>query len=190
MNTYDIEFVKLLPHFMREDAAIKGLARGTDEVTKAVKAASSMLTTWDKVYQMDDAELDALAWELNILWYDKAASVEVKRELILNSDKVYQKLGTKWAVENVISTYFGEGHIAEWFEYAGEPGHFRVFSCNPDITDEKLNAFLNILYKVKRASAHLDGIFITLTGWMRLHAGVAYHEVSHDVIVLGKKRGG
>ena len=32
MNTYDIEFVKLLPHFMREDAAIKGLARGTDEI--------------------------------------------------------------------------------------------------------------------------------------------------------------
>lgn len=188
MNTYDIEFVKLLPHFMREDAAIKGLAKGTEEVTKAIKAASSMLTTWDKVYQMGEEELDALAWELNILWYDKGALIDVKRDLILNSDKVYQRLGTKWAVENVINTYFGEGHIIEWFEYEGEPGHFKVLSSNPSITNENLTAFLNILSKVKRASAHLDGIQITLTGQMKLHIGVALHESSHDIIRLGRRQ--
>ena len=118
-------------------------------------------------------------------WYDTGASIEVKRNLIKNSDKVFQRLGTKWAVEHIISTYFGEGYIEEWFEYEGEPGHFRVFSSNPSLNNERLTEFLNILNKVKRASTKLDGIFISLTGQMPMTAGVAYHESGHDTYVLG-----
>lgn len=186
MNFYDIEFVKLLPQFMKEDRAIKGLSKATNEVVGIFDKAARLMTTWDKISELPETELDNLAWELNITWYNKLAPIEVKRELILNSDKVYQKLGTKWAVENVITTYFGEGHISEWFEYDGEPGHFKVFSSNPNITAESLNKFLDVLNKVKRASAHLDGIFITLTGQMRLHMGIAYHETSFETIRLGK----
>ena len=187
MNIYDIEFVKLLPRFMKEDGAIIGLSKATDEVMGIFDKAARLMTTWDKINELPETELDNLAWELNITWYDKAAPISVKRELILNSDKVYRKLGTKWAVENVINTYFGEGHISEWFEYDGEPGHFKIFSSNPKITDEYLKQFMNVLNKVKRASAHLDGIFITLTGQMHLHAGVAYHEASFETIRIGNK---
>ena len=187
MQLFDIEFVKLLPQFMRSDKTVQGLAKGTDEIIKALAAASKTLSTWDKVGDMGEAELDAMAKELNILWYDDMAPIDVKRELVLNSDKVYQHLGTKWAVENVINTYFGEGHITEWFEYEGEPGHFKVLSSNPTITNEKLNQFLNILNKVKRASAILDGIQITLTGQMNLHMGIGYHETSFEMIRMGKR---
>jgi len=185
MNLYDIEFVKLLPGFMRDDLAVKGMSAGTDKVIKAFEAARKTMTVWDAVNSMTEGELDELAWELNILWYNKGASLEAKREIILNSDRVYRKLGTKWAVENVITTYFGEGHIFEWFEYDGEPGHFKVLSANPTITNEKLSEFLNILQKVKRASAILDGILITLTGKMRFHTGIGYHEASNQQIWLG-----
>lgn len=184
MNLYDIEFVKLLPVFMRDDLAVKGMSAGTDKVIKAFEAARKTMTVWDAVSSMTEEELDELAWELNILWYNKAANLEVKREIILNSDKVYRKLGTKWAVENVITTYFGEGHIFEWFEYDGEPGHFKVLSANPTISNEKLSEFLNILQKVKRASAILDGILITLTGQTWLHTGIGYHEASNQQIWL------
>ena len=185
MKLYDIEFVKLLPTFMRDDLTVKGLSLGTEEVIKAFAAAEKTMTVWNHIDSMTEAELDELAWELNILWYNKAASLEVKREIVLNSDKVYQKLGTKWAVENVITTYFGEGHIFEWFEYDGQPGHFKILSANPTIANEKLSEFLNILQKVKRASAILDGILITLTGQMWLHTGIGYHEASIQQIWLG-----
>ena len=186
MNIYDIEFVKLLPQFMKEDGAIIGLSKATNEIMGIFDKAARLMTTWDRINELPETELDNLAWELNITWYDKRVPISVKRELILNSDKVYQKLGTKWAVENVINTYFGEGHISEWFEYEGEPGHFKIYSSNPTITNEKLIQFLGILNKVKRGSSHLDGVFITLTGQMRLHSGVGYHEVSFETIRLGK----
>lgn len=185
MKLSTLDFVRLLPQFMRKDSAVRGLAAGLNEIIPQLSASVEQLTTWDRVDDLSEAELDALAWELNILWYETSANIETKRELIKNSDKVYQHLGTKWAVENVISTYFGNGYITEWFEYDGEPGRFRVYSSNPSINDERMIDFLNILAKVKRASAKLDGIYIQLEGQMNLCAGVGCHETSREVYSIG-----
>lgn len=189
MDLGNLEFIKLLPQFMRNDDAVKGLANGVDMIIPDLAASLSTLSTWDHIDELSEAELDALAWELNILWYDSGADIGVKRELIKNSDKVYRYLGTKWAVENVITTYFGEGYIEEWFEYGGEPGRFRVYSTNPTLTQERLTEFLNLLNKVKRASAKLDGVYITLTCQMPLAAGVALHEIGHETYAIGAKGG-
>ena len=184
MKLNDIEFIKLLPQFMRDDDAVKGLAAGVNQVVKELTESVRLLSTWDHIDELSESELDELAWELNIQWYDRGASMEVKRGLIKDSDKVFQRLGTKWAVENIITTYFGEGHVEEWFEYGGEPGHFRVLSPNPSLNNERLTEFLNLLDKVKRASAKLDEIIITLAGRVDMVAGVAYHETGHDTIVV------
>lgn len=185
MKLSTLEFLRLLPAFMRGDLAIQGLAAGLDGIIPGLDASVNRLTTWDHIDELSENELDGLAWELNILWYDKSANLETKRQLVKDSDKVYQHLGTKWAVENVIQTYFGDGYIREWFEYNGEPGYFRIYSTNPTLTDERLTEFLNILDKVKRHSSKLEGIYITLTGRMPLSAGMAYREYGTETFKLG-----
>lgn len=187
MKLGNLEFIRLLPEFMRDDLAVKGLSAGLDEIIPTLSGSIGRLTTWDKIDELTESELDALAWELNILWYDKSANIETKRSLVLNSDKVYRRLGTKWAVENVIQSYFGDGYIREWFDYDGEPGHFRVYSTNPTLNNERLTEFLNILEKVKRHSSKLDSIFITLTGEMRLAAGMAVRESASETYAIGAK---
>ena len=187
MKLENIEFQKLLPQFMQQDTAIIGLSLATDEIIKALHKKASLLTTCDKIDKLSEAELDMLADELYITWYNKMEHIEIKRDIIKNSDMVYRKMGTRWAVENVISSYFGDAMLQEWFEYNGQPGHFKVISSNPLISNEKFEQFFDILHKVKRGSAHLDCILISLTGHMKLHTGVGYHETSHEKIVLGKK---
>ena len=184
MKLNDIDFISLLPQFMHDDDAVKGLAAGVNEIVRELAPSVTQLSTWDHIDRLSEAELDELAWELNIQWYDSGAAIEVKRSLIKDSDKIYQRLGTKWAVENIIRTYFGDGHVEEWFEYDGEPGHFRVLSNNPSLNNERLTEFLNLLQKVKRASAKLDGIIITLASQVNMVAGVAYHETGHDTFVV------
>lgn len=187
MTLNTLEFLRLLPRFMTDDLAVKALAGGIDELAPEIANACGILTTWDKINELSEEELDELAWELNILWYDTGANVQTKRELILNSDKVYKHLGTKWAVENVINTYFGDGYLREWFEYEGNPGYFRVYSTNPTVNNERLTEFLNILEKVKRHSAILEGIYITLTGEMKLSAGCQVHDTSFETHKIGAK---
>ena len=185
MRLNDLQFIRLLPHWMQEDKADIGLANGMDAITKPVIQRLPLLSTWDQLDNIDEWELDEIAWEWNMFWYDNAAPIETKRQLIKTGLQVWSKLGTKWACEQVISAYFGDGYIREWFEYDGEPGRFRVVSSNPAITNERLNEFLYILEMVKRGSAHLDGIYITLTGEMRLHAGVGVREVGYETVELG-----
>lgn len=185
MKLSDIEFIKLLPQFMRNDDAVRGLAAGIDQIIPRLAGAISLLPAWDSIDYLSEEQLDELAWELNIPWYDSTASVQIKRDVIRNSDKVYQHLGTKWAVENVIKTYFGDGYIMEWFEYNGEPGHFQVYSSNPSVNNERLTEFLDLLNKTKRASAKLDGIVISLDAQLVLSAGVALHEVGKETYAIG-----
>lgn len=187
MKLGSLEFLRLLPQFMRDDLAVRGLASGIDAIVPQLAESVEKLTTWDHIDDLTEDELDALAWELNILWYDKSASLDTKRDLVKNSDLVHQKLGTKWAVESVIQSYFGEGYIKEWFEYEGEPGYFRVYSTNPTLNNERLTEFLNILNKVKRHSSKLEGIYITLTGEMPLAAGVGVREASSDTYRIGAR---
>ena len=185
MKLSTLEFIRLLPTFMRGDAAVQGLAAGLDEIIPGLAQSIGRLTTWDRIDELTEDELDNLAWELNIPWFDKCAGIDAKREIVKSSDEVYRHLGTKWAVESVINSYFGEGYLREWFEYDGEPGHFRVYSTNATINNERLVEFLNLLYKVKRASSKLDGIYITLTGEMRLSAGIAVYEHERDTYGIG-----
>ena len=185
MKLSNIEFIKLLPQFMQNDDAVRGLAAGIDSIIPQLAADLEKLSTWDCINKLSAKELDELAWELNIPWYDTGAPIDVKRNLILDSDKVYKKLGTKWAVENVINTYFGDGYVEEWFQYGGDPGRFRVYSTNPTLNESEFSEFLHLLNKVKRASAKLDGIFITLTGQMNLCMGTALHEIGEEQYNIG-----
>ena len=111
MKLNDLEFIRLLPQFMRDDDAVKGLAAGIDAIVPGLAASIRKLTTWDHIDELSESELDDLAWELNISWYDADANIAIKREVIKTSDQIYARLGTKWAVENVINTYFGDGYL-------------------------------------------------------------------------------
>ena len=185
MKLQNIDFARLLPQFMRDDGAVRGLANAVNILVPDIAAASSLLSTWDKIDQLSESDIDTIAYEFNILWYDKGANIDTKRDLVKNGLRVWRHLGTKWAVENVINTYFGEGYIKEWFEYGGDPGHFAVYSTNPSVTNEKLQEFLYLLDKVKRYSSKLDNIYITLTGEMLLSAGMAVRETTHETIKIG-----
>jgi phage tail P2-like protein len=185
MKLSTVEFIKLLPQFMRDDDAVRGLAAAIDKIVPDLAGSIARLPTWDSIDQLSNDELDELALELNIPWYDQGATLAIKRDVIKNSDKVYKHIGTKWAVENIIKTYFGDGYILEWFEYDGEPGHFQVFSSNPSVNNERLTEFIDLLNKTKRASAKLDGINITLDAELVLSIGVALHEVSKDTYAIG-----
>ena len=75
-----------------------------------------------------------------------------------------------------------------WNEYPegeGTPGHFRIYSTNPSISNEKLTDFLAILEKVKRKSAILDEIIVLQSMNVSLHGGMAVHETSYETHGIG-----
>lgn len=180
MKLSDLNFIELLPRFMRDDSAVQGLAAGVSAVVRDAVPSILNLSIWDRIDFLPESVLDEMAWEMNLLWYEKGAPLDVKRQVVRDGYKVWATLGTKWAVENIIQTYFCDGYIEEWFEYGGEPGRFRVISGNPSISNERLSEFLALLEKVKRASAKLDNVILLSEGLVTLTCAVGFHDVGTE----------
>lgn len=177
MRLADLDFIKLLPQFMQADPAVQGLASGVSAVIREAVPSILNLSVWDRIDHLPESTLDEMAWEMNLLWYNKGAPIESKRQVVRDGYKVWATLGTKSAVENVIQAYFGDGNIEEWWEYGGEPGHFRVISGNPTISNERLSEFLDLLEKIKRASAKLDGVILLSEGTVALRCAAGFHDI-------------
>lgn len=158
MKLTTLNFLELLPDFMKDDDAVRGLAEAVEAVFEAPAAEIPNAAVWNRIDNMDAAQLDELAWELDIDWYNTGWTLEQKRETVKNSDKVYQKRGTKWAVEQVIKDVFGGGYVEEAEEYGGEPFHFRVTTSYALQGQEEIDRFRALVSQAKRASTRLDTI--------------------------------
>lgn len=179
MKLNNVDLLKLLPHFMRDDGAVIGFSKAMDNIIQYLESRTDELKIWTSVDDMSEEELDELAWEMNISWYLDTADLETKRKLVRHSQQIHGTLGTKWAIEQIIGTYFGDGYVSEWFEYGGEPGFFRITSSNAMLVLKNYAKFLAILGNVKRKSSWLEAIKIEIQTESPLHAGGASHDVYH-----------
>lgn len=179
MNLEDIDIKELLPLFMRAGEDNCALADGLSEVLQPLAQQVKRLSTWDQLGMLGNAELDALAAELNIFWYNSDYSLEQKRATILNSDKIYMKLGTVGAVADVVNDIFGGARVEEWFNYGGQPHYFRIIVDNPSSMSKENEAkFLQILERVKRKSQWLEKVVNEILAGIPMYIGatVAVHK--------------
>lgn len=174
-----------LPQVLQDDPDLAALASSIADILAKRKEEIQRVAIYTQIDNLPEDLLDILAYDFKVDWYNPDHPIEAKRALLKNNWSVHRRLGTKWAVENVINAYFGDGYVEEWFQYGGEPGCFRVYSSNPTLNDSKFTEFLDLLNKVKRASAQLDGVFLLLVGQMSLHTGVALHEAGSEQYDIG-----
>ena len=63
-----------------------------------------------------------------------------KRRMLKDSWRVHRMLGTKGAVEMAIAAIYPGTAVEEWFQYGGEPYHFKLtidFTGEPDDPDRR-----------------------------------------------------
>ena len=178
-------FMLSLPAVLAEDENLNALARSISLTLESRIREIERINIYARIDELPEDLLDILAYDFKVDWWDYSLTLREKRETLKQSWYVHRHMATPSAVTAALSAIYSETECTEWFEYGGEPGHFRVASPNPTINNERLNEFLNLLNKVKRASAKLDGIVITLTGQMSTYAGVALHETGHERYAIG-----
>lgn len=162
------DFSKLMPLWMRTDDTDASLAESIDTVASDYADRIALLKKWINIDSMDESQLDNLAWEMNVSWYQYDATLTEKRDIIKNARKIHRKLGTKWAIEQVLTIYFNTSTVLEWFEYDGTPGHFKIQTINTATVDEDAEKFLAVLDDIKRYSQVLDEIEVLSVGNLSL----------------------
>lgn len=163
MKISGLDFLRLLPAFMRDDEAVIALSKAVNKLIGEPGKRLSTLKTWDKIHELNEAECDELAWELDIDWYDSTGmSLEEKRATIEVAQQIKRKRGTKWAVERLISAYFGEGYVMEWYEMEdayNTPYTFIVLTTETHITAENYAKFIEAANAAKNERSHIAGVF-------------------------------
>ena len=151
-------------------------------VQAVMKAAMESQVTAD-VDALPEHILDVLAVENGIVWYDPDAEISVKRALIKSATNVHMTLGTVAAVSQVANDYYGDSEVLEWFEYSGTPGHFKINIITEGMHIDIPDSFVEILKKVKRQSAILDGVDFVWTTYNQKHTGVAVKQSFHAPVI-------
>lgn len=184
MRLKDVDLIKLCPAFMRGDKSNIILSNGVNNVFRTWSTDLDRLTVINQIDKLKEAELDQLASDRNIFWYDSKADISVKRSLIKNAKTVFNRLGTVWAVESVMNDYMPGTELQEWFDYNGDPGYFRIVTTNTSVLKTDIQTFLNILSLIKRKSVWLEHIMLRLEQMLVLYPGWGVVERSKDTFTF------
>lgn len=179
-NLDNLSIKDLLPANLLSDEDVAAIAQAITPEFQEISRLMKMLDPKEDVLKFLSEEnqhkyLDSLAFEKHIDFYDTSLSIEKKKELIEKARFFHRKKGTPAAVEDLITSIFGEGKVVEWFEYDASPGYFKVVTSNTSVTNEQAEQFIRALNSVKRKSSVLDKVEITQIDNMNLYFGGVVH---------------
>lgn len=150
----------IVPPALTQDPAMMARAAADAEAMEARLAEIDRVRIIPNIDGLNETVLDILARDFKVDWWDPEYSIEEKRRTLKGSWRVHKILGTKAAVETAIRAIYPLTTVEEWFEYGGEPYHFRL---NIDITSDsgdrvRQRRVLERLNFYKSLRSHNDGV--------------------------------
>ena len=153
-------FHEALPQVLKRDESTDALAAAASRILEEHAAELRTVALYPLIDSLPEGLLDILARDFKVDWYDFAQSLEAKRNTIKTHWSVHRRLGTVGAVRTAIQAIYPEVVIQEWFDYEGDPYHFKLHVEIPgsDISPDLHAQLLNALEYYKPVRAVLDGI--------------------------------
>lgn len=170
MNKADI--FRLYPRVLKDDIQFAALGEAISEQLAENRQLAKKLIIYATIERLPEEVLDALAYDFKVDWYEINAPIWNKRQTIKEAISVHQFKGTKYAVETALHSMFMSAEVQEWFEYNGEPYHFKVVVYgNTSSNLKKLNS--KLLYAKNLRSVLDDVRFVLITDPIDVYAGMA-----------------
>lgn len=188
-DIYHIDFTKIFPTALQHDPKMIALAKGLAAEALNVSGHLNDVLIYSRFDELPEDLVDILAYDMHVDWYDYDLPLKVKRDMVKNSVKVHRRMGTKYAVETALGSLWPESEVEEWFNYGGEPHHFRVV-C--DVTENYITVSFKRLVQAikmyKRLSSHLESVVYQtrVTCIIQTHTDYfTYHNPLTDTLRAG-----
>ena len=136
-----VSLLDILPPNLLADKQINAAVQALDDELQKITAATKEALLLPRLDELPEAVIDLLAWQWHVDFYEPAGmDIETKRKLIKTSIAWHRIKGTKAAVEAMVQIISGKNLVTEWFEYGGEPYHFRIDLWDAPRTDPENTA--------------------------------------------------
>ncbi|WP_438449470.1 phage tail protein I [Gorillibacterium sp. sgz5001074] len=176
MDLKTVDLSQLQTKAMREDPSVQGFAAALTEQLRQLADEVQQVMIYGRLDQVPEEVLDILAWQFDVDWYDPEADVDTKREAIQDVLRLARIRGTPAAVKRVAEIYLGDAAVEEWFQYSGQPYHFRIVTNNPDATGDKAAQLARAVDAVKNLRSVLDAVVLLSTEDFPITMGFAVHS--------------
>ncbi len=152
--------VATLPVALQKDPSAVALAKAMADLLARRQSEIEQLRIYPVIDRLDEQLLDILAYDFKVDWWNADYTLEEKRQTLKDSWRVHKVLGTKAAVETAIRAIYPGTTVEEWFDYGGEPYHFRlrINTTDDNIYSEKQRRVLERLNYYKNLRSHVDGV--------------------------------
>ena len=166
-NAYEFtaeNFMSRFPDVLRDGANLQALGKIIADALETRYRETITAALYPRIDELDESILDLLAEELKTPFYYPGISVEAKRRLIKQTRIYYNIIGTAGACKRMLKAAFPGSSIQEWFDYNGEPYHFRVIVDTSQSHGQAADygEISNAINQCKRFSAHCDYIFFSM----------------------------
>lgn len=175
----------LAPEFLKRNNKYATILRVLDKLfIKFITLNIEYIRYFERINTMKEEELDLLAEELDVDFYDFNLNIEDKRELCKIAFETQSIKGTPRAITNIIDVFYKKGNILEFVDYNGNPGNFKI-ELQGIANEEALKVMLDRVNYVKKHSQHLDGIRFKSTFEIPLSSKLELIQHVHNKILPG-----
>ena len=137
---------------------VREVAKVIDEKLHELDVMTELCSLYPRIDELSSNLIDALAIQLHVDFYDTTLDLENRRALVKNSILWHMKKGTPFAVAGVVSAAFDKTEVKEWYEYGGEPYHFKIVTEYVTTEKDKLAQMRRAIESVKNVRSWLDAI--------------------------------
>lgn len=152
-----------------------------DRQIRKLHMLAKKLTIWSDLDNADPKYYDHMALSIRAPYYKSEYSEKQKLKLIKATLESRMYAGTVKAVEDLLSHSILYAKFVPWYEYEGEPYHFKI-QTSDDPGQESRALFADMLQRVKAARSIIDGVEIDhdpLKNTVYVGAGIFYQRVVH-----------
>ena len=148
------DFVTILPPNSTD------LEQAVDETTATrIEGVPVKISDLVDVNHCPASHLPFLAWALSVDKWDSNWSDTIKRQVIAAAISVHQKKGTIGAMKDAIAALGADANVEQWFEYGGQPYHFRL-RLNNGASDISIAELIDVALAAKNVRSFMDNVVV------------------------------
>lgn len=167
MELKKIDLLALQSSYMRKDRTTQALCAALSPCYQELDEAIRCIFIYPRIDKLSGAVLDELAWGFHVDAYDATASDMEKRRMIKSSFTVHKYKGSVYAVQEIVASVFGtQAKVIEWFQYNGDPFHFKVevYCLDRGAGEDDIHRAEQLVLAGKNLRSVLDEIRLILVG--------------------------
>lgn len=155
----NLKLSDIMPPNLLKDSFVKAMCDALDVQLNKLVENNKKLSIYANIDNLPEEIINFLAWQFHVDFFDESWTLKQKRDAVKNSIKWHRYKGSIGVLEDYISTIFGNARVIEWFDYDGEPYHFKIDMITGEIPSiEALNKILKAIYTIKNTRSWCDGL--------------------------------